>query len=158
MNATTPRYQARHHRGWYVVDTHTGAAWTGLTGVGASQLADYRNRRDYRLRAAARRAAEAVEAIEAERATADGTWRGEWIGAQDDDAALFPAERDTDQGALFTTHAATAPTATEPVEPSAASSDAEAVGTWRAGWIAGAPAPAEVLFDLDESEQGALFG
>lgn len=37
---------------------------------------------------------------------AEGTWRGAWIGAQDNDAALFPIERDTEQGALFTDRAA----------------------------------------------------
>ncbi|MEV0657138.1 hypothetical protein [Streptomyces sp. NPDC050395] len=43
-----------------------------------------------------------------------GTWRGEWIGAQDDDA-LFPIERDTEQGALFTDRAATEPAVVEGV-------------------------------------------
>lgn len=44
---------------------------------------------------------------------ADGTWRGEWIGAQDDAAVLFPIERDTEQGALFNDRAAVEPAAAE---------------------------------------------
>ncbi|WP_411145296.1 hypothetical protein [Streptomyces sp. x-80] len=38
-----------------------------------------------------------------------GTWRGEWIGEQDHDDALFPVDRPADQGALF------APTVREPI-------------------------------------------
>ncbi|MER5887423.1 hypothetical protein ABT160_26715 [Streptomyces sp. NPDC001941] len=46
-----------------------------------------------------------IEQADAEQAATDGTWRGEWIGSQDDDA-LFPIERDTEQGALFADRAA----------------------------------------------------
>jgi hypothetical protein len=42
---TRPRYRIRKARsGWYVIDTHTGATWTGLVQVGARQLADRLNR------------------------------------------------------------------------------------------------------------------
>jgi hypothetical protein len=46
MAATRSRYQVRKatHGGWYVVDTHTGAVWTGMVRVGARQLADRLNR------------------------------------------------------------------------------------------------------------------
>jgi hypothetical protein len=47
-----------------------------------------------------------IEQADDEQAAADGTWRGEWIGAQDDDETLFPIERDTEQGALFSDRAA----------------------------------------------------
>jgi hypothetical protein len=43
--AATARYQIRHDRGWYVLDTRTGAMWPGLTRLGARQLADHLNRR-----------------------------------------------------------------------------------------------------------------
>ncbi|GAA5056369.1 hypothetical protein [Streptomyces similanensis] len=33
-----------------------------------------------------------------------GTWRGDWIGEQADDHALFPVDRPADQGALFATN------------------------------------------------------
>jgi predicted GIY-YIG superfamily endonuclease len=44
---TAPRFQVRPQRvtGAYVLDTHTGAVWTGYTRVGARQLADHFNRR-----------------------------------------------------------------------------------------------------------------
>ncbi|MER5359992.1 hypothetical protein [Streptomyces sp. NPDC002785] len=54
-----------------------------------------------------------IEQADDEQAAADGTWRGEWIGAQDDDETLFPIERDTEQGALFTDRAAVEPAAEE---------------------------------------------
>ncbi|MFJ9816174.1 hypothetical protein ACIRU3_13075 [Streptomyces sp. NPDC101151] len=50
---------------------------------------------------------------------------------------------------------------TAPIELEVVHDDeAEAAGTWREGWIASQPAPADVvLFDLgDIAEQGALFG
>lgn len=47
MATTRPRYQTRKARsGWYVLDTHTGAVWTGMVRVGAVQLADHLNRRN----------------------------------------------------------------------------------------------------------------
>ncbi|MFD9600215.1 hypothetical protein [Streptomyces sp. NPDC059970] len=54
-----------------------------------------------------------IEQADDEQAAADGTWRGEWIGAQDDDETLFPIERNTEQGALFTDRAAVEPAAEE---------------------------------------------
>ncbi|MFE3905448.1 hypothetical protein ACFXPY_35465 [Streptomyces sp. NPDC059153] len=54
-----------------------------------------------------------IEQADDEQAAADGTWRGEWIGAQDDDETLFPIERDTEQGALFTDRAAIEPAVVE---------------------------------------------
>jgi hypothetical protein len=54
-----------------------------------------------------------IEQADAEQAPADETWRGEWIGAQDDTETLFPIERDTEQGALFTDRAAVEPAAVE---------------------------------------------
>ncbi|MEU1674078.1 hypothetical protein ABZ752_18920 [Streptomyces roseifaciens] len=44
---------------------------------------------------------EAVEAVEEAERT-DGTWRGEWIGAQPNDPALFDLGPTDEQGALFT--------------------------------------------------------
>jgi hypothetical protein len=42
----TTRFQTRTARGsWYVLDTSTGRVWTGLTSIGARQLADHLNRR-----------------------------------------------------------------------------------------------------------------
>jgi hypothetical protein len=39
------RYQVMKARsGWYVLDTQTGATWTGLVRVGACQFADRLNR------------------------------------------------------------------------------------------------------------------
>ncbi|MFF9507307.1 hypothetical protein ACF1BU_14230 [Streptomyces sp. NPDC014724] len=72
------------------------------------------------LAAAAVALVDTVEAADAEQAATDGTWRGEWIGAQDDDAALFPIERDTEQGALFTDRAAVEPTVDERLDALAA--------------------------------------
>ncbi|MDJ1136231.1 hypothetical protein [Streptomyces iconiensis] len=101
--ATTTRYQVRPLRvvGAYVLDTHTGNTWTGFAWAGARSLADHLNR-------AARTEADAVTAeaqLAAELVTkaeaTDGTWHGAWIGAQQDDGALFAIERDTEQGALF---------------------------------------------------------
>ncbi|MDX2550137.1 hypothetical protein [Streptomyces stelliscabiei] len=44
---TRPRYQTRKARsGWYVIDTKTGATWTGLVQLGARQLADRLNHRN----------------------------------------------------------------------------------------------------------------
>ncbi|WP_177204483.1 hypothetical protein [Streptomyces sp. CC53] len=41
-----PRFvvRAQRVRGAYVINTHTGETYTGLTFVGARQLADYLNR------------------------------------------------------------------------------------------------------------------
>ncbi|MFI9203319.1 hypothetical protein [Streptomyces sp. NPDC053048] len=58
---------------------------------------------------------ETVEQGDAEQAATDGTWRGEWIGAQDDAETLFPIERNTEQGALFTERAAAEQRAVEGV-------------------------------------------
>lgn len=46
MATASPRYQVRKatHGGWYVVDTRTGAVWTGMVHAGARQLADRLNR------------------------------------------------------------------------------------------------------------------
>lgn len=45
MATTRPRYKVMKARsGWYVLDTHTGATWTGLVYAGARQLADHLNR------------------------------------------------------------------------------------------------------------------
>lgn len=45
MTAST-RHQTRPTRGgWMVIDTATGAVWTGLTRLGAQQLADHLNQR-----------------------------------------------------------------------------------------------------------------
>ncbi|MFD7121920.1 hypothetical protein ACFWAA_33505 [Streptomyces sp. NPDC059922] len=46
----------------------------------------------------------------------EGTWRGEWIGEQADDDALFPVARPADQGALFD-HRVTEPAAVDTVAP-----------------------------------------
>ncbi|MFI5808895.1 hypothetical protein [Streptomyces sp. NPDC051561] len=54
-----------------------------------------------------------IEQADAEQAAADGTWRGAWIGAQEDAETLFPIERDTEQGALFTDRAAVEPVVVE---------------------------------------------
>ncbi|WP_445396467.1 hypothetical protein ACSMX9_22660 [Streptomyces sp. LE64] len=66
-------------------------------------LADAAERANAAHRAATEHAAEANA----------GTWRGEWIGAQDDAETLFPVERDTEQGALFADRAAVEPAAVE---------------------------------------------
>lgn len=52
-------------------------------------------------------------ALVTEAEATEGTWRGEWIGAQDDDETLFPVERDTEQGALFTDRATVEPAVEE---------------------------------------------
>lgn len=44
MTTTVPRFVVRQDRGWYVLDRHTGAVWTGLTRPGAVQLAAHKNR------------------------------------------------------------------------------------------------------------------
>jgi hypothetical protein len=69
--------------------------------------------RDRALAAAEVEAEQAVAEV-AEAESADGTWRGEWIGQQADDG-LFPVELPAEQGALFDNRAtdATAPTAVE---------------------------------------------
>ena len=44
MATPRARYQVMKARsGWYVLDTQTGAVWTGLVRVGARQLADRLN-------------------------------------------------------------------------------------------------------------------
>ncbi|MFE6764369.1 hypothetical protein [Streptomyces sp. NPDC057689] len=53
-------------------------------------------------------------ALVTEAEATDGTWRGDWIGAQDDAETLFPIERNAEQGALFTDRAAVEPAAVEP--------------------------------------------